>query len=179
MISELVNVQCVLSRTMLVADWAGKSWSNQMFGFHMDSHRGGSIGAELTLSTAPSPVIQAVQHFLDGLSHLFKQKNKRWLYLSKNGIWKITDTFPVFISRLVSLKRIFRLEHLVTMFTAIVWDDTTKMMNLNVIFNIGWKLWAIITLTASTLPVFILPHFGLNKLIKLWRKQCYKLFFIG
>ena len=82
MISELVDVQCVLSRAMLVADWADKSLSDQMFGFHVDSNRGGSIGAELTLSTAPPPVIQAIQHLLDGLSHLFKQKkkNKRWLY---------------------------------------------------------------------------------------------------
>ena len=76
MISELVDVQSVLSRTMLVADWADKSLSDQMFGFHVDSNRGGSIGAELTLSTAPPPVIQAIQHFLDGLSHLFKQKQK-------------------------------------------------------------------------------------------------------
>ena len=72
---------------MLVADWADKSRSYEMFRFHMNSHRGGSIGAELTLSTAPPPIIQAIQHFLDGLSHLFKQKKQTLalLYL-KNGI---------------------------------------------------------------------------------------------
>ena len=46
MISELVYVQSVLGRTMLVADWTDKSRSYEMFRLHMDSHRGGSGGAE-------------------------------------------------------------------------------------------------------------------------------------
>merc|ERR1712045_687307 len=42
-----------------------------MFGLHMNSHRGCSVGGELTLSAPPPPIIQAIQHFLDGISHLF------------------------------------------------------------------------------------------------------------
>ena len=171
MISELVYIQSILSRTMLVADWTLESRRDQMFGLHMNSHRGCSVGGELTLSAAPPPIIQAIQHFLDSISHLFKRKNKLPQFiLSINGIWKITDTFSIFISRLVSLKWIFGFKNFVTMFTAVVWDDTNKMVSLNVVFNIGWKLWTIVTITASTLPLFILPHFGLNELIKLWRK---------
>ena len=106
MISELVYVQSVLGWTMLVADWTDKSRSYEMFRLHMDSHRGGSGGAELTLSAAPPTVIQAIQHFLDGLSHLFKTKTKNvdFNFIKNWNLKNYGDIFRFYIETCELLK---------------------------------------------------------------------------
>ena len=79
----------------------------------------------------------------------------------------ITDTLSILISRFVSLKRVFGLEELVTIFASVILDDTPEMMSFNVVFYIGWKLGDVLAIIAATHPFFILPHFRFNKTINL------------
>ena len=70
MISELVDVQRVSSRTMFVTDRADESFSQQVSGLNVDPDWGGSRGGKVTLTAAPLTTLQSAQHFPDGVLHV-------------------------------------------------------------------------------------------------------------